>query len=339
MRANDYALKMNEWLIHQKNTKKSISAHLDFIAKRIHAEHSTLDHLATWYGEKSRLMQWLESAVILGTATLMGAIAGHAIFFSLIATLIYIPFVAFLSAHNTALMKKKQTLEANLTNIKQDQSEAIAEINTLDEKINAVVADTKEQLETLAQETTLIQEQTAEIATETALLMKSEEHIHTAGAALIECTQTLNVTLEHATSAYDACQNGIIEELGELKRAHSAVTSTTLALDETQCRLAEINRTFAASQEQLSFFSKSAQRAFDTITANPPQTLESPIARVESLLHITNAAIKRHDDTLATTTEHAKELSQQAQLQIEEGDRLLAALLKKKKVVHLSMVS
>ena len=178
-----------------------------------------------------------------------------------------------------------------------------------------------------------------EIATETALLMKSEEHIHTAGAALIECTQTLNVTLEHATSAYDACQNGIIEELGELKRAHSAVTSTTLALDETQCRLAEINRTFAASPEQLSFYSKSAQRAFDTITANPPQTLESPIARVESLLHITNAAIKRHDDTLATTTEHAKELSQQAQLQIEEGDRLLAALLKKKKVVHLSMVS
>ena len=56
MRANDYALKMNEWLIYQKNTKKSISAHLDFIEKRIHAEHSTLDHLATWYGEKSRLM-------------------------------------------------------------------------------------------------------------------------------------------------------------------------------------------------------------------------------------------------------------------------------------------
>ena len=321
MRAHDYALKMNEWLIYQKNTKKSISTHLDFIAKRIHAEHSTLDHLATWYGEKSRLMQWLESAVILGTATLMGAIAGHAIFFSLIATLIYIPFVAFLSAHNTALMKKKQTLEANLTNIKQDQSEAIAEINTLDEKINAVVADTKEQLETLVQETTLIQEQTAEVAFEAALLMKSEEHIHTAGAALIECTETLNVTLEHATSAFDACQTALVEELSELKQAHSAVTSTTLALDETQCKLAEINRTFAETQEQLSFFSKSAQRALDTMTATPPQTLERPIARAENLLELANAAIKRHDDTLATTTEHSKELSQQAQLQIEEGDR------------------
>lgn len=339
MRANDYALKMNEWLIYQKNTKKSISAHLNFIEKRIHAEHSTLDHLATWYGEKSRLMQWLESAVVLGTATLMGAIAGHAIFFSLIATLVYTPFVAFLSAHNTALMKKKQTLEANLTNIKQDQKDTIAEINTLDEKINAVVADTKEQLEALAQETTLIQEQTAEIATETALLIKSEERIHAAGAVLIECTETLNVTLEHAVSAFDACQNGIAEELSALKRAHSAVTSTTLALDETQCRLAQINQTFSASQEQLSFFSKTAQRAFDAITANPPQTLGSPIARVENLLHIANAAIKRHDDMLATTTEHSKELSQQAELQMEEGDRLLAALLKKRKVVHLSMVS
>lgn len=338
MPAQDHAQIINEWLIHQKITKKTPSARLDFIAQRIAAEQSTLDHIATWYGEKSRLMQWLETAIILGTATLIGAIAGHAIFFSMITTLIYIPCVSFLSAHHSALIKKKQTLDSNLTNIKQDQSDTIASLNTLDEKINAVVTDTKEQLETLAQGTRLIQEQTAEIASEAARLMKTEEHIHAAGATLMECTETLNVTLEQAASAYDACQTAITEELVALKRTHVAVTSTNRALDETQHKLAEINQTVAASQAQLSLFSKTAQRALNTITATPPQALEMPIARIERLIDSANDAIKRHDDHLATTALHSKALSHQAQSQMEEGDKLLANLLRRKKAVHLSMV-
>ena len=349
--------KLNDWLNHQKQSKTSLSADLDFIMQRIQAENSMLDELATWYGKKSWLTQCAESAVILGTAAFMGAIAGHAILFSLVASLIYIPFVSFLSAHHASLVRKKQKLESNITELKKDQEETIEHINSLDEKLNQSVVDFQEKTDALAKETALIQEQTTEVAIKAKQLINTHENIQSNAHALTQCVESFDSTLEKAIASFEACQQAISEESAAAQSTQEASTCTTLALYDSQKQLAKTNQEFADTHAKLSFFSKAAETALNAIIkqitppgikdahhqstskaiiVRPAQTLEIPLKRLDSLIDTANVAIKRHDAYVAASASHSEKLSQQVKMQLEESDRLLERLLKMKLATSLS---